>query len=103
MRLLVTNADGLSSVATETIDVVGPTASLMQPFPVVRIAGTETVSGVKLRLLKVQQTPAGARITVRCKGRGCPIKICESSRGVEQGGESRRSNFGGSSAPCDSA
>ena len=23
----------------------------------------------------MQQTPAGARITLRCKGRGCPIKL----------------------------
>lgn len=74
VQLRVTNADGLSSVATETIDVVSPTASLMQPFPVVRIAGTDTAAGVKLRLLRVQQTPAGALITVRCKGRGCPIR-----------------------------
>ena len=74
VHLRVTNAYGLSSVATETINVVGPRVSLMQPFPVVRIAGTEIASGVKLRLLKVQQAPAGARITVRCKGRGCPIK-----------------------------
>jgi PKD domain len=87
VRLLVTNANGLSSVVTETINVVGPTASLMQPFPVVRIAGTETASGVKLRLLKVQQMPAGARITVRCKGRGCPVRsarrvAASSRRGV---------------------
>ena len=74
VRLRVTNAYGFSSVATETINVVGPTVSLMQPFPVVRIAGTETASGLRLRLLKVQQTPAGAWITLRCKGRGCPIK-----------------------------
>jgi hypothetical protein len=74
VRLRVTNVYGLSSVAIETIKVVAPRASLMQPFPVVRIAGTETASGIKLRLLKVQQLPAGARITVRCKGRGCPIK-----------------------------
>ncbi len=74
VRLRVTNAYGLSSVATETIKVIGRVASLMQPFPVVRIAGTETASGVKLRLLTVQQVPVGARITVRCRGRGCPIK-----------------------------
>ena len=74
VRLRVTDAYGLSSVATETIKVIGPAASLMQPFPVVRIAGTETASGVKLTLLRVQQVPAGTRITVRCKGRGCPIK-----------------------------
>ena len=47
---------------------------LMQPFPVVRIAGTGTALGVVLSLLKVQQLPAGARITVRCRGPGCPIK-----------------------------
>ncbi len=74
VRLRVTNANGLSSVATETINVIGPTASLMQPFPVVQIAGTETRSGVRLKLLKVQQVPQGAQITVRCKGRGCPIR-----------------------------
>jgi len=74
VRLRVTDAHGLSSVAAETIDVVGPTASLMQPFPVVRIAGTDTPSGVRLTMLRVQQLPAGARITVRCRGRGCPVR-----------------------------
>jgi hypothetical protein len=74
VRLLVTNAYGLSSVASETINVVGRRLPLMQPFPVVRIAGAETRSGVKLRLLRVQQIPAGARVTVRCRGRRCPLK-----------------------------
>jgi hypothetical protein len=74
VRLRVTNAAGLASVATETIDVVGRMTPLMQPFPVVRIAGSDDAAGVKLRLLRVQQMPAGARVTVRCKGRGCPFK-----------------------------
>ncbi len=74
VRLRVTNAAGLASVATETIDVLGHTTPLMQPFPVVRIAGTYNARGVKLRLLRVQQIPAGARVTVRCKGHGCPLK-----------------------------
>jgi hypothetical protein len=74
VRLRVTNAAGLASVATETIDVVGRATPLMQPFPVVRIAGSYYASGVKLRLLRVQQMPAGARVTVRCKGRGCPLE-----------------------------
>jgi hypothetical protein len=77
VRLRVTDAYDLASVATETIKVIGRVASLMQPFPVVRIAGTETASGVKLGLLRVQQMPAGAKITVRCKGRGCPIKVAK--------------------------
>jgi hypothetical protein len=74
VRLRVTNAAGLASVATETIDVVGHITPLMQPFPVVRIAGSYDAAGVELRLLRVQQMPAGARVTVRCKGRGCPRK-----------------------------
>ncbi|HTA33636.1 MAG TPA: PKD domain-containing protein [Solirubrobacteraceae bacterium] len=74
VRLRVINAAGLASVATETIDVVARATLLMQPFPVVRIAGSYNVSGVKLRLLRVQQMPAGARVTVRCKGRGCPLR-----------------------------
>lgn len=74
VRLRVNNVYGLSSIATATIKIVTPKVLLMRPFPVVRIAGTETSSGVKLRLLKVQQLPAAAWITVRCKGRRCPIR-----------------------------
>jgi hypothetical protein len=74
VRLRVTDARGLSSVAAETINVINPAVSLMQPFPVVRIAGTDTAWGARLKLVKVQQMPAGVRITVRCRGRGCPIK-----------------------------
>jgi hypothetical protein len=74
VRLLVTDANGFSSMAAETIPVISPRVLLMQPFPVVRIAGTETSSGVRLRLLRVQQTPAGALVTVRCRGHGCPVK-----------------------------
>jgi hypothetical protein len=74
VRLRVTNAAGLTSVATETIDVLARATPLMQPFPVVRIAGSYYARGVKLRLLRVQQMPAGARVTVRCKGHGCPLK-----------------------------
>ena len=48
-----------------------PTA--IAPFPVVRIAGSYTTRGVRLRLFTVT-APAGARITVRCQGRGCPYR-----------------------------
>jgi hypothetical protein len=74
VRLLVTDANGFSSIASETITVLSPRALLMQPFPVVRIAGTQTAGGIRLRLLRVQQTPAGAKVTVRCRGRGCPVR-----------------------------
>jgi hypothetical protein len=73
VRLRVTSADGLSNITSRTIVVGSVEPGLMQPFPVVRIAGTDGSFGVKLELLTVQ-APAGARITIRCKGRGCPVK-----------------------------
>jgi hypothetical protein len=65
------------SMLTNTI-VVSPPASpsslvLMQPFPIVRIAGAETSYGAKIRLLTVQ-APLGSKITVTCKGSGCKTK-----------------------------
>jgi hypothetical protein len=73
VRLRVSAANGSTSIATETIPVSSVPLVLMQPFPIVRIAGSETLSGVNLRLLTAQ-APAGARITVSCQGRGCPAK-----------------------------
>ena len=71
VRLRVTAADGLSSTATQTIHVSRKPLTLMQPFPIVRIAGTVTSSGVNLSLLSAQ-APVGARVKVTCRGRGCP-------------------------------
>jgi hypothetical protein len=73
VRLRVTDASGVSSVAAQTIPVRPPEAALMQPFPLVRIITTRTRSGVRLRLLSILASP-GARIIVTCKGHGCPIK-----------------------------
>jgi hypothetical protein len=73
VRLNVTAANGLSSTAAETIPVTAPALKLMRPFPIVRITSTDTASGVIVHLLRVQAI-AGARVTVTCKGRGCPIK-----------------------------
>jgi methionine-rich copper-binding protein CopC len=73
VRLRVTSADGLSSVATATIRVIRVRLTLMDPFPIVRIAGIVTSSGANLSLLTAQ-APAGARVTVTCRGHGCPSK-----------------------------
>src|SRR5262249_13202942 len=73
VRLRVTDANGLSAVAAQTIAVTRQPLALMRPFPVVRIAGSSTRSGVRLRVLSVQAR-AGALITVRCSGNGCPLK-----------------------------
>jgi hypothetical protein len=73
VRLRVTAADGRQSVASESILVTEPPLVLMQPFPIVRIAGTETSRGANISLLTVQ-APLGARVTVSCHGRSCPTK-----------------------------
>jgi hypothetical protein len=73
VRLRVSDANGVSSVATETIPVARAPLTLMQPFPIVRIAGSETSSGVRLTTLTVQ-APPGARVTVSCQGRRCPAR-----------------------------
>ena len=83
VRLRVTDANGLSSVASQTIVVTPLPLRLMQPFPTVRIVTTRLASRIKLTLLAVQ-APAGARITVTCGGHGCPSrfqsKVAESGK-----------------------
>jgi len=87
VRLRVSDADGRSSVAAETIVVTAFASAPMQPFPIVRIAGSGSASGVKLSLFDVL-APVGARTTVSCRGRGCPAKSV-SRVGVSSGSKSK--------------
>ncbi|MGD0453510.1 MAG: Ig-like domain-containing protein [Solirubrobacteraceae bacterium] len=73
VQLQVTDANGLSSVVAETIPVTAPAVPLIQPFPIVRMAGSYNSVGVKISLLTVQ-APVGATVTVKCRGIGCPTK-----------------------------
>ena len=73
VRLRVLDAEGRSSIATATISVSGRPTSLMQPFPIVRIAGSVTAHGARIRLLTVQ-APVGATVAVTCRGHGCGRK-----------------------------
>ncbi len=64
--------------ATQSALPVAPSPSVaaiqwLQPFPVVRIAGAETVAGARISLLSVT-APVGARVTVSCRGNGCPVR-----------------------------
>jgi len=72
VQLRVSDAHGLSSTATETIAVTSPPLTLMQPFPVVRIVGSDNSAGAKLSLLTVL-APVGATVRVTCRGGGCPV------------------------------
>jgi PKD domain len=50
--------------------------SMLSPFPIVRLVGSVTDAGTRIRLLAVR-APKGARAVVRCRGRGCPVKRAE--------------------------
>ena len=45
----------------------------MQPFPTVRIKGYLVRSGARITLLSVT-APARTRVSVTCRGRGCPVR-----------------------------
>jgi hypothetical protein len=66
--LRVTDSNGAQATTTRLVSV---RASLLKPFPVVRIAGTVRGSGIQIRLLEVD-APRGAHVRIRCRGRGCP-------------------------------
>ncbi len=72
-QLRVTDAGGRSTTVAETIQVTPLAAALIQPFPIVRMAGSFDAAGVKISLLTVQ-APPGATVTVKCHGVGCPTR-----------------------------
>jgi hypothetical protein len=49
-----------------------PGLRVLNPFPVVRIAGRITSRGTLVRLLRID-APAGSKVAIRCSGRGCPF------------------------------
>ena len=46
---------------------------MFKPLPVVRIRGRLTTNGANIQVLSVK-APKGAKITVKCSGKGCPRK-----------------------------
>jgi PKD repeat protein len=84
--LRVVDNDGSSSVIFLPIAIApGPSTAvptivnqksglrLMNPFPIVRIAGRFTPGGARIKLLVVD-APKGAKVSIRCRGGGCPFK-----------------------------
>jgi hypothetical protein len=72
IRLQVTAADGLSSTVSKEISVLHRVRGLMDPFPIVQLAGAYSGRGVDLKLLRVQ-VPLGTHVIVHCAGRACPV------------------------------
>jgi PKD repeat protein len=73
VRLLVTDRDGASSTALQTVAVAKRPPALLSPFPVVRIIGAVGPRGTRIKALVVK-APAGSKVRIRCRGRGCPFR-----------------------------
>jgi hypothetical protein len=73
VKLLVTDRDGAAAVASQTIAVAERPPELLSPFPVVRLVGTVTSKGTRVRSLAVK-APEGSTVRIRCEGRGCPLR-----------------------------
>jgi hypothetical protein len=80
--LRVTDDDGLVSFASQTLRVAAAAGTglsesslprLLSPFPVIRISGRITPRRTRVRLLRVE-APRGSKVSVRCRGRGCPFR-----------------------------
>jgi hypothetical protein len=46
---------------------------MIRPYPTIRIRGHLTPRGAQVSLLTVR-APRGVRITLTCRGRGCPLR-----------------------------
>ena len=75
VRLRVVAADGLTSVAAETITMtpLPASAGVLYPFPMVRLWGTDFPFRVRITSLAVR-APVGARIAVTCGDARCPAR-----------------------------
>lgn len=76
LRLQVEDSDG--GLQTEKVNITvkerpASPALLMNPFPVIRLAGSVTAAGARVRTLEVR-APRRSQITVRCAGKSCPAK-----------------------------
>jgi PKD repeat protein len=114
VSLRVTDGHGVSRTVTRTITVAAavieasttpsaatppaatplpapvPKPALMSPFPTVRLVGFVVPRGARITLLEVRGAPRGARVTVRCTGRGCPFA---SRRRIAETGRVRLTKF----------
>jgi hypothetical protein len=91
--LRVTDLDGSVTTSMQTIVVGTPVAApglapvavpayqaLMSPFPIVRVTGRTARRGARIKELAVL-APAGAKVSVRCRGKGCPFRAWRRTMG----------------------
>ena len=73
VALLVADQNGATGVATADVAVRERPAESISPFPIVSMLAAVGERGTRIQELVVR-APAGARIRVRCRGRGCPFR-----------------------------
>jgi PKD repeat protein len=76
VRLQVTDSAGASAISQRQITVKTPPKpppGFLRPDPKVRLNGLILSTGTRVQILGVR-APRGALVTVRCKGKGCPVK-----------------------------
>ena len=76
LRLRVDDSSGGFQTETVNITVKKRSAStplFMNPFPVIRLAGSVTARGARVRTLEVR-VPRRSQITVKCAGKSCLAK-----------------------------
>ena len=71
--LLVVDRDQAGAAAVVDIPVRARPPESISPFPVVRIVGSFGRPGIRIEQLVVN-APRGARVEIRCRGRGCPFR-----------------------------
>ena len=74
VSLRVTDRDGATALAQQSVVVDPRPLGALNPTPLVRVVGIPTATGVHLDFVSVT-APKGAHVGVRCKGSGnCPYK-----------------------------
>ena len=73
VRLRVVDRSLNEAIVSQLVTVSNPPVTpLLTPFPVVQMAGRVTHRGTRIRLSVV--APDGATLSIRCRGRGCPLR-----------------------------
>ena len=69
----VVSVEFVAAPAQTPVATAAPTRVLyLQPFPVVRVAGSSVRGGAYINMLRVT-APGAARVEVTCDGKGCPF------------------------------
>jgi PKD repeat protein len=71
VRLWAADNNRAEQITAQNVVVSAAPLKLLSSFPVVRVVGKATGSGVSIRRFTVE-APVGATVEVRCRGGGCP-------------------------------